>query len=545
MSPAGPDGGEVATPMAVTETPRETVTTASVKDPEARGLQPTGLAGVLGSGDHKVIGRLYVVTALAFGLALVALGELFAVEGTSADTLDVFSSETVFQFFTLFRVGTVFLLALPLVIGVALVVVPLQVGARSIAFPRAAAASYWAWLMGSALLVASYLMNGGPGGGRASGVNLWLASMGLVVAAILVTSVCLATTVLALRHTGLTLDRVPMFAWSVAIASIMWLLTLPVLLAMLALLYVDHRHGGSSLGDNAGIYGRILWVFRNPQIYTVAIPVLGFAADVLATTARARILPRVAAQGAIAAFGVLGFGAFLAGAGTSVDTYSTWLVIGIGLAAVLPVLAVLALSADLFRRGSFRLTAGALYATSALLILLLGVGAGALGSIPRLETTHTIFDLGVTHAVVLASVIASLGGLHWWATKIGRGPANEALGRLAPLVLLIGAAAVVIPDLVSGLAGEGAEKRLDWTGGIEGLNVVVAIGTLVVALGMAAAVVSLLPLLKGTDAVVEADPWEGQSLEWLSPSPPPLANFDGELPVVTSAEPLVDAREET
>lgn len=531
--------------MAVIETAPETVTGAPVREAGAPRPHPTGLAGVLGSGDHKVVGRLYVVTALAFGLALVLLAELFAVEAISADTLDVFSSDTVFQFFTLFRVGTVFLLALPLVIGVALVVVPLQVGARSVAFPRAAAASYWAWLMGAALLVASYLMNGGPGGGRASGVNLWIAAMGLIVAAILVASVSLATTVLALRHTGLTLDRVPLFAWSVAIAAILWLLTLPVLLALLALLYVDHRHGGSSLGSSAGIYGRILWVFRNPQIYTVAIPVLGFAADVLATTARARIAPRFAAQGAIAAFGVLGFGAFLAGTNTDVDAYSTWVVIGIGLGAVLPVLVVVALAADLFRQGSFRLTAGALYATSALLVLLLGVGAGALGSIPRLETANTIFDLGVTHAVVLSSVIASIGGLHWWATKVGHRPANEALGRLAPLVLLMGAAAVVIPDLVSGLAGTDAEKRLDWTGGIEGLNVVVAIGTLVVALGLAAAVVSLLPLLRATDDVVDADPWEGQSLEWLTPSPPPLANFVAELPVVTSAEPLVDQREET
>ena len=530
--------------MAVTETPPETVTAVSEQDTETPRPQPTGLAAVLGSGDHKVIGRLYIVTALVFGLALVVLGELLAVEATSTRTLDVFSADTVLQSFTLFRVGTVFLMAIPLVIGVALVVVPLQVGARSVAFPRAAAASYWGWLMGSGLLVASYLMNGGPGGGRASGVNLWIAAMGLIVVAVLVAAVSLATTVLALRHTGLTLDRVPLFAWSVAVAAILWLLTLPVLLGLLALLYVDHRHGRSSFGDNAGIYGRILWAFRNPQIYTVAIPVLGFAADVLATTARTRIAPRFVAQAAIAAFGALGFGAFLAGSNTGVDIYGTGVVIVIGLAAVLPVLAVIGLVGDLFRRGSFRLTAGALYATSALLILLLGVGAGALGSIPRLETANTIFDLGVTHAVVLASVIASLGGLHWWATKIGRQPASEARGRLAPLVLLVGSAAVVIPDLVSGLAGQAAEKRLDWTGGIEGLNVVVAIGTLVVALGLLGAVVSLLPLLKATDDDVAADPWEGQSLEWLAPSPPPLANFGDVLPVVTSAEPLVDLREE-
>ncbi|QXC59490.1 cbb3-type cytochrome c oxidase subunit I [Aquihabitans sp. G128] len=527
--------------MAVTETPPETVAAASEPALAAPRAEPRGLAAVLGSGDHKVIGRLFIITSLAFGLPMIVLGGLFAVEGTQPATLDVFSRDTVFQFFTLFRVGGVFLLALPLVIGVAMVVVPLQVGARAIAFPRAAAASYWGWLMGSALLVASYLMNGGPGGGRASGVNLWIAALGLITVALLVAAVSLATTVLALRTTGLTLDRTPLFAWSVAVAAILWILTLPVLVGLLVVMYVDHRHGGSSFGSNAGLYGQLAWVLRNPQIYTVAVPVLGFAGDVLATTARTRIAPRFAAQGAIGAFGILGFGAFLAGA--TGEIYKEWLVIALALVAVLPVLAILGLAGDLFRRGSFRLTAGALYATSALLVLLLGTLSGAVASIPAWSPAGSIADIGVGHAAVLAAVIASLGGVHWWATKIGLQPANEALGRLAPLVLLLGSAAIVIPDVVSGIFGDGPELAPDWTGGIEGLNVVVVVGTVLVLLGILAAAASLLPLLKaGTD--VPADPWEGQTLEWLAPSPPPLANFEGDLAVVTSAEPLVDLSEE-
>jgi heme/copper-type cytochrome/quinol oxidase subunit 1 len=526
--------------MAVIETPSETAVAGSEPAASARPA-PTGLAAVLGTGDHKVIGRLYVASALLFGLAVVALGGAFAVEGTSSATQDVFSRETVFQAFTFFRVGTLFLLALPLVIGLALVVVPLQVGARTVAFPRAAAASYWGWLMGSGLLVASYLMNGGPGGGSTSGVNLWLASMGLIVVSVLLASVSLATTVLALRAPGLSLSRVPLYAWSVCVASVMWLLTLPVLFGLLVLMYVDHRHGGSSFGANIGIYGRVAWVLRNPQIYTIAIPVLGFAADVLATTAKARLGARFAAQGAIAAFGVFGFGAMLATSDPLV--LETPVLIALGLAAVLPILAVLGLIGDLFRRGTFRINAAAIYATVAVLVLLLGVAAGALGSIPGLETAGTIYDLGVTNAIVGAAVIASIGGLHWWATKVLRRPAGEGLGRLAPVVLLLGTLAIVVPDLASGLLGDGRETALDWTGGIEALNWVVVIGTGVFALGIVVALASLAPALKRGDDVA-ADPWEGQSLEWLAPSPPPLANFTADLPVVTSAEPLVDLREE-
>ncbi len=542
MPAGGPDGGEVSTPMAVIETPPETVAAASEPSTGAHLAQPTGLAGVLGSGDHKVIGRLYVVSALIFGLVILTLGGLLSFEATAPTSTDVFSSSTVFQFFTLFRLGSVFLVALPLVVGVAMVVVPLQVGARAIAFPRAAAASYWGWLMGSVLLLVAYAIDGGPAGGRSSGVNLFLASFGLVVVSIVLAAIALATTVLALRHTGLSLSRTPLFAWSVAVASILWVLTLPVLGGILVLLYVDHRHGAASLGGNADIYPRLLWVLRNPQIYTLAIPVLGFAGDALATTARARLAPRGVVVGAIGAFGVASFGAFLAGA--DAGTYDSVVVVAMSLIAVVPVLALLGVVGDVVRRGgSFRVTAGALYAVAALLVLLVGTVAAAIGSFPAVEATGTIFDLGVSHAVVLSSLIASLGGIHWWSTKIGRQQANEAMGRVAPLVLLVGSLAVVLADVFSGLFGEGAELNADWTGGVEAMNWVAVLGTGAVALGFLTSLGAVLPALKaGTD--VPADPWEGQTLEWLAPSPPPIGNFDADLAPVTSAEPLADLRQE-
>jgi heme/copper-type cytochrome/quinol oxidase subunit 1 len=226
-------------------------------------------------------------------------------------------------------------------------------------------------------------------------------------------------------------------------------------------------------------------------------------------------------------------------------------VILFGVLAVVPVLGVAALSIDAGRRGTLKVNAPAIYALAALLALLLGVAAGALGSIPGVlevpegsSINANIFFLGVSHAVVLAGVIAALGGVHWWAVKIGRGPANDKAGMLAPVLLLVGTAVAVIPDLVSGIAGEGIETYGDYTGGISGMNVVAAIGVSIVALGLLVAVVSLLPLLRTPDGEVPADPWGGQTLEWATASPPSPGNFDDELAVVTSAEPLIDLREE-
>lgn len=536
--------------MAVTETPPETVDAASATAPSPTPSQPTGLAAVLGSGDHKVIGRLYIVTSLVLGALVVALGVAFGVEGIKPETLQVFDTDSVFQLFTLARVGTIFFLGLPLVIGVAMVVVPLQVGAHTIAFPRAAAASYWGWLLGSGLLLASYIMNGGPYGGSTEGVNLWIAALGLIVLSVLLAAVSLATTVIALRPAGLFLSRTPLFAWSVLVAALMWILTLPVLFGLIVLMYVDHRHAGSTyIGSPTALYPSIQWLFRNPQIYVVAIPVLGFFGDVLQTVSGARMKLRGVAQGAIGAFGLLSFGAFLVA--PSADALDSVLVVGMGLLAVVPLLALVAACADVFRTGSFKLRAGVLYAVSSFLILLLSVAAGALGSIPDLldapvkggSINNNIFFLGVSHGTVLAAVIAGLGGIHWWATKVGRQPANEKIGMLAPLVLLVGAALAVIPDLVAGIVGEGLELSADYRGGLAGTNAAVTAGIALVGIGVLLAVVSFLPLFKRSEDE-PADPWNGLTLEWLAPTPPPLANFADDLPVITSAEPLIDLREE-
>ena len=536
--------------MSVTETPPETAEAASETASTADRPAPTGLAAVLGSGDHKVIGRIYVVASLLFGGLVIGLGEAFAIESIDPDTLDVFTSDTVFQTFTLQRIGAVFLLALPLVIGVAMAVVPLQVGARSIAFPRAAAASLWGWLGGSLLLISSYLANGGPGGGSEQGVDLWIASLGLVVVSLLTAAVCLATTVFAVRTTGMSLGRVPLYAWSVLTASILWLLTLPVLFGLLVLAYVDHRHaGGTGPGSPDALWSLVTWLLRNPAIYIVAIPVLGFASDVLIATSGARLRMRGVAMGAITAFATFSFGAFLVVADEA--ALESPLVVVLGLIAVLPVLAVAATLADTFRTGSFKINASVLYAIGSMKLLGVAVLGGAIGSIPGVldapegaTISDNILFLGVTHAAVIAAVVASLGGLTWWATKIGRQPADETLAKAAAVVLTLGGILAVIGDMIAGVIGEGGELVPDYTGGTTPLNVLTAVGVGIVIVGVLLALGSLRTLVRRSDDDVPADPWGGQTLEWLAPSPPPLDNFDGDLAVVVSAEPLIDLREE-
>src|SRR2546421_5215873 len=215
--------------MAMTETRPEAAPegAAAAHDTDTHDTVPVGgLAGLLGTGRHAVIGRLWVGTALVFLVLSGVLGTVLGAERLKPDTYNILNADNYAQSLSLHGVGALFLFAIPILIGLATIVVPRQVGAESIAFPRAAAAAFWVYLIGGCLVVISYLINGGPFGGNEKGVDLFLASLAMVVVALVTASMCLATTVMALRSTGMTLGRVPMFAWSVLAAATIWIASL-------------------------------------------------------------------------------------------------------------------------------------------------------------------------------------------------------------------------------------------------------------------------------------------------------------------------------
>lgn len=494
----------------------------------------TGLAGLLGSSDHKVIGRLYIGTAMLLGSASVVASALVGidlVDQTLGDT--ILDGQTADQVVSFAGSSAVLLFALPALLGLAMVVVPLQVGARSIAFPRAAAASYWAFLVGAGLIATAYAVNGGPGGGRSDAVDLWVAATGLVVAALVLGSICVATTVLGARTRGMSVERVPMFTWSMLCASVVWLLTLPVLGALLIIIYLDHRYGQIFLGGGGpAMYGRVSWIGEQPQVYAIATPVLGLLLDAAATAGGARLARRGAAQVAIAAFAVLGIGAFAiaAIAPSAADQPVTK---GMALLAPLPVLAVLGLAGVTVRDGTPKPTSGLVGAVLATLLLLLGTVLGAATAFEgALELAGTRWPTAVSHLTLAAAALGLIAGLYHWATKVLGRAGNEALGRTAPLLVALGAVIVGGAEAVSGLAGDGLDARA----GIEAMNGIAVFGAVMVVLGGVAAAVGLVGRRR---AYEPSDPWgRGQTLEWATASPPSFANFDGDTPAVTSADPL-------
>ena len=539
--------------MTVTETPPETSSDAPTEEAAAP-LEPPehvgGLAGLLGSSDHKTVGRLWIGFSLLFLLVSLTTAVLVGFERFDLAELEVLGSSSYFQVWTLYRVAAVFLVGMPLFIGIATYVVPLQVGARSIAFPRAAAAAFWTWLVASGLVLASYAINGGPGGGEADGVQLWAAALGLLVAALVLASVCIVTTVLAYRADGMSLSRIPIFSWSMFVAGSVWLLSLPVLAANLLLIYLDHRYGQQLFGVDENVWPQVSWVFGQTQIYVVAIPALGIIGETLPVAARQPARSHQGGFVAIGLFGLLAFGAdvqpfFAPG------TQDEFLYVAAGLITVLPVLALSGLWADVLRaRPRPRPTAALILAVAAWLMLLAAVVAGAIAVIEPLHLLGTSFVTGQMNYVLLGSLLAAVAGLWHWGPKIWGGLLGEPAGRLGGALILLGTIAACLPDLISGLLDqpEFVESGYDPRGGVELCNLISAIGFAVVALGallVLAAVVGGARRGRRGDPAVDANPWGGETLEWATTSPPPWDNFEGDLDPVTSERPLATTTEST
>ena len=295
---------------AVTESPPEPAPseTAAPADPSSQGLD-SGLAGLLGSGDHKTIGRLWIGFSLLFLLVGLVCGTLLSVESISPDDLDVLGTDAYFQVFTLERVAGVFLFGVPLFVGLATYVVPLQVGSPALAFPRAGAAAFWTWLIAGGLVLASYAINGGPDGGDADGVQLFLVAFAVLVAALAVALICIVTTVMTLRTRGMTLDRVPLFSWSMLVAGWVWLLSLPVLVGNLLLIELDYEYGQVFFGVPGDAYLQLAWVFGPPQLSLLAVPALGVCGEIIPVSSQSRQRLRGVLLVALAVLGTLGFGA--------------------------------------------------------------------------------------------------------------------------------------------------------------------------------------------------------------------------------------------
>jgi heme/copper-type cytochrome/quinol oxidase subunit 1 len=500
--------------------------------------------------DHKRIGRLFIGCALLIAIAAAALGAVIGVERISATGYSLLDQDSVTQMFSLYRVGLSFGVMLPLLLGVAIAVVPLQVGAKTIAFARLAMFGFWMWLAGVGLAIGSTIANGGPGGGSEKMVDLFLLGMGIAVIGALAAAVSVVTTVLTNRAPGMTLLRVPMSSWSALTGGVALILTLPVLLGTLVYLYVDHRYARVAFGGNKGISDWMGWSLTQPQTYVYVAMGAGVLAEIAAVVSGKRQVLRPVLLTGIAIVSL----AALGGA-TQVQHGVTWTntsgsdkvkeLIPFLIFNALPllgVLVVLGVSLLGIAKSKPRLVPAMAPALLGLGMVLTGMVGHLVALFGPAQLAGTVFEEGEFIYVGYGALLIGLAAVSYWGPKLwGRVLPSSAVLGISGLAFL-GTVLAALPMYIAGFANQPANVANDfsYSGPQELWNTASAAGHALVAVSVLLFVLTALRAFTAGE-VAGDDPWDAQSLEWSVSSPAPSSNFVS-TPSVTSAEPLLDIK---
>ena len=517
-----------------------------------------GAASWVVTTDHKRIGRMYLGAGMLALAAASVLGLVLGLERADESSA-LLDGDALLQIFQAYRVALVFGAVIPLALGLSIAIAPLQLGARSIVFPRVALTGFYAWLGGLVLTMSALGANGGIGGGDADAVDLFLAGHGLMILGLLASAGCVATTVLTTRAPGMTMRRVPLFAWSTLIGALGMLIALPVVFGAIVYLFLDHRYARLNFGGSEGIAAWVGWVFSVPAVVVFALPAIGFAAETIPVTFKARPAVRGIAFAGIALIGVTALAAVTQQFVHDVTIDTTGreflegavpMLIFTGL-PLLGLLIVVALTAkNGLANGRPRISAPFVFGFLGLGMIAVGLVGNLLQSITDLELIGTTFEEGATLYVVDGAALAIMGGVVFWAPKLwGRVLPDK---QVLPLALL-GVLGTILASLPLYIAG-----FLDQAGGIpvndadiagilsigdvegEALWTILSLaGHGIVALTIVAFVGLMIKTFTGDGDAADENPYGGHTIEWSTPSPAPAHNFE-HVATVASPTPQFD-----
>ncbi len=524
-------------------------------------------AGVdwLTSSDHKKIGRILFGAGLLGLLVTIVANLLIAIERVDGGAA-AFDSDSWAQLLGSQRVGLVFGTALPLAAGLAVAIVPLQLGARAIAFPRLVAAGTYMWLGGLILSFVSLLNNGGFGGGEGDMVDLFLAAHGLMALGLTAVGVSLVTSVLTTRAPGMTMRRVPFFSFSALVFGIGLVLIMPVFFGAMIYLFVDHRSGArEAFGGNEGIVTWAGWIFTQPSTFLFAIPALGLFAELLPVTFRKRAKLRGLVFGGLSLVGVsalaavtqqLRFDVPWEGSQVSVadgDDLSTKLgdvgpwamfhllpLFGAGILFLMMLFLAKPAKDDVGETFRPNVTAGFLFAFFGFGMIFVGMVGSAIEPIVDLGLVDTVFGEASLVYVAYGIALGVMGGIVYWAPKLWGHTFD--MKKVAPLALLgvAGTVLAAFPHYIAGFLDQPA-GLVYGDGDLQIWNILVLAGHGLMALTVVAFAGLLIAVMAGSEPEAVDDPYDGQTIEWATTSPAPTSNFV-DVPLITSAEPLLDLK---
>jgi cytochrome c oxidase subunit I len=521
--------------------------------------RPPGFLGWLATVDHKEIGRRYIVTALIF----LALGGVLALamrlQLATSDS-NLISAQRYNELFTMHGSTMMFLFAVPVMEGGAVFIIPLMVGTRSTTFPRLNAFSYFMYLFGGLMLWVAFLLNIGPDVGwfaytPLSGpefspgkrADVWAQMITFTEVSALAAAVVLICTILKARAPGMTLARMPLFAWAMLVQAVMIVFAMPAVALCSSMLISDRLVGtnfynAAEHGD-ALLWQHLFWFFGHPEVYIIFIPATGFVSVLTETFSRRPIFAYPVVVLALISTGILAFGLwvhhmFATGLPRVGYSFYTSASMTVAIPTGLQIFCWLATMWD----GRPRFPVPMLYVVGFIVTFVIGGLTGVIvAAVPLdLELHDTYFIVAHFHYVLIGgAVFPLLGILTYWYPKITGRMMSETLGKISFWMMFLGFQLAFFPMHFSGLLGMPRRVYTYPAGlGLELPNLLSTIGAFVVACAVLIFVVNgFVSLFRG--AIAPANPWDAASLEWATPSPPPPYNF-AHIPVVESRTPLWD-----
>ena len=505
--------------------------------------------------DHKRLGILYIVTSFVFlGAASI---EAFLIRlQLAVPNNTLLSPDAYNQMFTMHGVTMIFLAIMPLGIGFANYFVPLQIGARDLAFPRLNAFGFWVYAVGGIFLYSSFLLGGAPDAGwfayspltslsnnPGNGTDFYM--IGLFVGGIgtLVTAMNLIVTIISMRAPGMSMMRVPVFTWLMLVTAFLIIFAFPPLTIALFQVIMDRTFGTLFYVPQAGalpiLWQHLFWIFGHPEVYIIVLPAFGVISEVIPTFSRKPLFgyPVVILSGIF--IGFMGFAVwshhmFTTGLGPVVNTAFALTSFVIGIPTGIKIFNWL----GTIWGGKVRFATPMLYALSFLVVFTIGGITGIMLAVPPFDAQaqDSYFVVAHFHYVMGGgALMAFFAGLYYWFPKMTGRMMNERLGKITFWLVAGGLQIIFFPQHFAGLLGMPRRTQTYVEGiGLELWNMISTAGTFVMGAGLILFAINIVHgFLRGEKA--GNDPWDARTLEWATTSPPPHHDFDRQ-PVVNDRD---------